>query len=187
LDELRDLLAVTENCVNQALLARQQSARFSEHHRIQAEEFKRQAARARLPETRASLLRIAASHERLAQFGAIPQASQLSATHGMDLSLVERQGYTGVERTKEDSMKRGLIGGSLEQARRHVAEGEDRVAKQEALVARLLEDGRHDALAAEARKVLETLKQTLALARDHLAIELTSTARTPKLGRTYGC
>jgi len=166
------LLAVTENCVNQALLARQQAARFSEHHRIQAEEFKRQAASARLPETRASLLRIAASHERLAQLATMPKAFRQSATRGMDLSLVEQQEQTGVKGTKENSMKSGLIEGPLEQASRHVAEAEDRVAKQEALVARLLESGRHDELAADARKVLGTLKQTLALARDHLAIEL---------------
>ncbi|MBV9816458.1 MAG: hypothetical protein JO229_11990 [Alphaproteobacteria bacterium] len=69
-------------------------------------------------------------------------------------------------------MKRGLIEGSLAQARRHVAAAERMVAKQGALVARLSEDPRYAVLAAEAREVLGTLKQTLALSRDHLEIEL---------------
>ncbi len=58
------------------------------------------------------------------------------------------------------------------QARRHVAEAKAHIARQEALVAKLSNDQRHLALAAEAKEILTTLKQTLRLAREQLAIEL---------------
>lgn len=61
---------------------------------------------------------------------------------------------------------------SVSQARRHVAEAKVHVARQEALVAKLSNDPRHLALAAEAKEILTTLKQTLTLAREQLAIEL---------------
>jgi hypothetical protein len=58
------------------------------------------------------------------------------------------------------------------QARRHVKEAADCIARQEALVARLSYDDKYAALAAEAKEILETLKYTLTLARDHLALEM---------------
>ena len=60
----------------------------------------------------------------------------------------------------------------IAQARRHIAEAKRHIARQEALVARLSSEDRHVALAAEARKILDTLKHTLSLAQQHLELEL---------------
>ena len=60
----------------------------------------------------------------------------------------------------------------IAQARRHVAEAQDHIARQEALVIRLSSDLRDAALAAEAQEILHTLKHTLSLARQHLDLEL---------------
>ena len=56
----------------------------------------------------------------------------------------------------------------LEQARRHVAEGEQRIAEQRAIVERLRSDG-YDTRDAE--RLLHTLEQTLELMMEHLAHE----------------
>jgi hypothetical protein len=53
-----------------------------------------------------------------------------------------------------------------------VTEAAAHIARQEALVARLSNDQRHLALAAAAKKILATLKETLRLAREPRAIEL---------------
>jgi hypothetical protein len=60
----------------------------------------------------------------------------------------------------------------ITQARRHVAEAQEHVQRQEALIARLSSDCRHAALTAEAKTILDTLKHTLSLARQHLELEL---------------
>ena len=65
----------------------------------------------------------------------------------------------------------------IAQARRHVAEAEDHIARQEALVVRLSSDLRHAGLAAEAKEILQTLKHTLSLARQHLDLELKTNQR----------
>jgi hypothetical protein len=54
-------------------------------------------------------------------------------------------------------------------ARRHVAEGEERVARQEILIAELDRDG-HPELAVEAREILTTLQTSLQLQRDDLSL-----------------
>jgi hypothetical protein len=69
-------------------------------------------------------------------------------------------------------VRHGSDEGAVAQARRHVAEAEDHIVRQEALLARLSQDYRHAALAAEAREILTTLNHTLNLAREHLAREL---------------
>jgi hypothetical protein len=56
----------------------------------------------------------------------------------------------------------------LEQARRHVREGEGRVAAQERLIAELAADG-HDTFAAW--ELLRSLQETLTAMRQHLANE----------------
>jgi hypothetical protein len=56
----------------------------------------------------------------------------------------------------------------LEQARRHVAEGESRVAAQERLLADLSRDGHDTTTAVE---LLATLRQSLAEMREHLTYE----------------
>jgi len=61
-------------------------------------------------------------------------------------------------------------------ARRHVVEGERHITRQEKLLARLSEDDRHAALAVQAGQVLAVLKNSLRLAREHLATELTKPA-----------
>jgi len=169
------LRAITEGCVEQAALARQGMARYADYYSFQAEEFKRQAARARLPELQDSLLRIAASHERLVQLAARWKSVRprlAEPNDGTDSPLDAEQKATGIVGTEEGLMKGGLVEGSLDQARRHVSQAENIVARQEALVARLSATDRHVALAAEAREVLGTLQRSLALAREHLEIEL---------------
>jgi len=58
----------------------------------------------------------------------------------------------------------------LAMAARHVMEGEERVARQQAIVERMLKAG-YQREAAEATKLLETMKTTLRLAREHLRRE----------------
>jgi hypothetical protein len=52
-------------------------------------------------------------------------------------------------------------------ATRHVAMDKAHVARQEAIVAKLVRDG-HEEQAVLARQVLETMRTTLNLAREHL-------------------
>ena len=56
-------------------------------------------------------------------------------------------------------------------------EGEERVARQEAIVERMLKSG-YKREAAEAIKLLETMQTTLRLAREHLRREEKSQGRT---------
>src|SRR5215469_12818385 len=70
LDELRELLDITQRCVTQAQDAQRQVARYAEHYRFQVEEFKKLASRAHSPEMSYRFLRIAAANERLAQLAA---------------------------------------------------------------------------------------------------------------------
>ena len=58
----------------------------------------------------------------------------------------------------------------LAMAERHVREGEQRVARQVALIEEMDRDNQPDA-AVRARVVLETLQVTLALMREHLRVE----------------
>jgi hypothetical protein len=55
----------------------------------------------------------------------------------------------------------------LEMARRHVAEGEARCARQREILAEMVADN-HPHTAEVAKQVLTTLETTLALMRDHL-------------------
>jgi hypothetical protein len=64
----------------------------------------------------------------------------------------------------------------LTMAKRHVQEGEQRVARQEALVADLLRGG-HSAAAARGAEVLAQMRWSLDLSRRHLAFELAQQAR----------
>jgi hypothetical protein len=59
----------------------------------------------------------------------------------------------------------------LAQAERHVLEGEERVAKQIELVARMKADGDSERLIVAGETLLATLQRTVELAREHLAIE----------------
>ncbi len=58
----------------------------------------------------------------------------------------------------------------LELAQRHVLEGEDRVARQRAVIATMERD-HHAETAATAREVLATLEESLRLAKQHLEAE----------------
>ena len=58
----------------------------------------------------------------------------------------------------------------LAMAARHVMEGEERVARQQAVVERMLKAG-YQRQAAEAAKLLETMRTTLSLSREHLRRE----------------
>ena len=59
---------------------------------------------------------------------------------------------------------------AIEQAERHVREGEEHVAKQAALLAKLEQEG-HLHEAEQARKTLAVLEESLRLHREHLERE----------------
>lgn len=59
----------------------------------------------------------------------------------------------------------------LTMAQRHVREGEARIARQEALIAKLTQEGHH-AAATRGREVLKQMHWSLELGRRHLAFEL---------------
>jgi|SRR6516162_1508503 len=162
LDELKELLAITEQCTAQALMAKQQAQKYAQHYRASAEEFRKQAARSRFPEIRARLLRIAASNERLCNIAEGADDRAEAEGNAEPQEPVKLSPQTTIKRTEDP----------VSQARRHVAEAEARIGRQEALIARLSDSNKHVALANEAREILTTLKQTLRLARDHLALEL---------------
>jgi hypothetical protein len=174
LDELRELLDITQQCMAQALAAQRQVARYVDHYRFQAEEFRRLAARAHSPEMRARFLRIAASHERLARLATgenRPSRSCSEATTISQPSLSDEE-TPKVATEGLAEVRRKPVESALAQARRHVAQAEDHVARQKTLIERLSKDEKHHALAAEAREILHTLEHTLELARQHLALEL---------------
>ena len=60
----------------------------------------------------------------------------------------------------------------LEQTQRHVKEGEDRIAKQQALIAELAHDG-HDGMLPAAQELLAQFNTTQQLSREHLEREQT--------------
>ena len=59
----------------------------------------------------------------------------------------------------------------LQMARRHVSESEDRIERQEALVARLERQG-HTEMVGEARELLAAMREFLKVSRAHLQVEL---------------
>ena len=59
----------------------------------------------------------------------------------------------------------------LAQAQRHVLEGEHRVANQIELLAQMKADGDSERAITAGEAVLVTLKRSLELAREHLALE----------------
>jgi len=157
------LLEITEQCQMRAAVAQRDAAKDAEHYRSQAAEFRRRAARMHILEMRESLLRIAASHDRLVQLAeGRMAASERSHPSAPEPARAAREPMPG-KKSPEDP---------LAQASRHVAEMQERVERQEALLAKLASDPRHAVLASEAEEILETLNHTLRLAREHLAIEL---------------
>jgi hypothetical protein len=169
LDELKQLLALTEQCAAQARVAKQQAQRFAQHYKANAEQFRKRAVSSHFPEIRERLLRIAASNERLCDI-----AEGILATAEARGDAVPPEGFLQpplqtANRPTEDP---------ISQARRHVAEVEARIERQEALYARLLDSGRHISLAEQAGEILSTLKQTHRLARDHLEFELKKRPRS---------
>jgi len=127
-----------------------------------AEEFRKQAARSRFPEIQTRLLRISASSERLCNIA--------ERTGDVEQSEGRAEPREPAKPSHEEAIKRDEDPGS--EARRHVAEEEAHIERQQALVARLSDSNKHLALASEAREILGTLEHTLRLARDQLALEL---------------
>ena len=68
---------------------------------------------------------------------------------------------------------------ALAQAERHVREGEQRIAGQIELIARMKADGDSERAIAAGEAVLATLRRTLELAREHLAMEQKARGNTP--------
>jgi hypothetical protein len=162
LDELKELLAITEQCAAKALVAKQQAQRFADHYKMNAEEFRKMAARSTFPEIQARLLRIAASNERLCNIAEGTLAVVQTVDHAIPQKPVTPRNEAPVGRTEDP----------VSQARRHVAEAEARIERQETLVARLSDSDKYLSLAGQARDILGTLNQTLRLAREHLEYEL---------------
>jgi hypothetical protein len=160
LDEVKALVAVTEQCAAQARVAKQQAQRYAQHYKVYAEQFRKLAARSPFPEIQGRLLRIAAFNERLGAIaeGALPAVQ----TEDHAVTPITLRDEAAVRRTEDP----------VSQARRHVAEAEARIERQEALAARLSYRGKYISLAGQAREILSTLQQTLRLARDHLELEL---------------
>jgi hypothetical protein len=154
LDELKELQALTEQCAARARVAKQQAQKYAAHFKANSEEFRKLAARSHFPEIQARLLRIAASNERLSN---IAEGTDTTA------QAEDTSRHDAAVRHSEDA---------ISQARRHVAEAEARIERQEALVARLTDGSKYSQLAGQAREILSTLRQTLRLARDHLEFEL---------------
>jgi len=156
------LLEITEQCQMRAAVAQRDAAKDAEHYKFQAAELRKQAARTHSAEMRDRLLRIAASHDRLVQLA----EGRMAASERSDPSTPEPA------RAADASIPgKKLPEDPLAQARRHVAEMQGRVERQEALLAKLASDPRHAGLASEAEAILDTLNHTLCLAREHLAIE----------------
>jgi hypothetical protein len=160
-DELQELLSITEQCAAQVLAAKQQAGKYAQHYRVSAEEFRKQAERSRFPEIQVRLLRIAASSERLCDI-AEGKTDEAGPADRAEHREPMKSSHEAARHTEDP----------VSQARRHVAEAEVRIERQEALVVRLSNSNKYTDLADEARKILATLKQTLRLARDHLALEL---------------
>lgn len=166
-DELERVRNLTEQCMQQVQIAKRQAAKHAKYCLDSAEEFRKRSSRTRFPEVRDMLLRMAALHQRLAELGE-------RAEEVLDREPVAHEAASPAIATEKDeeAVRHGLDEGVVAQARRHVAEAEDHIVRQEALLARLSQDYRHAALAAEAREILTTLNHTLNLAREHLALEL---------------
>jgi hypothetical protein len=161
LDELKELLALTEQCAAQARAAKQQAQRYATHFKANSEEFRKLAARSPFPEIQARLLRIAASNERLSDIAeGVPAATDVKG-HLVPPEPLKRSNQAAVERTEDP----------VSQARRHVAEAEVRIERQKALVM-LSGSDKYFSLARQAEDILCTLQQTLRLAREHLEFEL---------------
>ena len=158
-DELKELWAMTEECAAQTWSAKQQAQRYAQRYRVNAEEFRKQAARCRFPEIQARLLRIAASNERLCN---IAEGVRAAADAKVPSEPSKPSNEAKITRTEDPAA----------QARRHIAEAEAHIERQKALVARLSDSSKYLSLADQAREILGTLKQTLRLARDHLEYEL---------------
>lgn len=166
-DELHRLQDLTEQSMEQVLIAKKQSAKYAEYYLASAEEFRKRASRTRFPEVRAMLSRMAELHQSLARLGE-------RADEALDHEPVAPGAASPAIATKQDdeAVRHGPDEDAVAQARRHVAEAEVHIARQEALLAKLVREDKHPGLAAEAREILSTLKHSLDLARDHLALEL---------------
>ena len=57
---------------------------------------------------------------------------------------------------------------TLQMAQRHVAEGQERISRQEALITKLTLDG-HDRMLPDANALLDQLREVLAMSEAHLA------------------
>ena len=140
LDELKELLAVTEQCAAQARAPKQQAQRYAAHFKVNSEEFRKLAARTSFPEIQARLLRIAASNERLSNIAEGIRVAEDTKRHP---ELAEQSNEAAIKRTEDP----------VSQARRHVAEAEARIERQKALVARLSCSDKHFSLARQAKDV----------------------------------
>ena len=117
-DELKELLAINEQCAAQARVAKQEAQRYAQHFKMNAEEFRKLASRSRFPEIQARLLRIAALNERLCNIA--------DGTH--TTAQTEDDAVTPVTSRDEAAIRR--TEDPVSQARRHVAEAEVKLLSQ---------------------------------------------------------
>jgi GAF domain-containing protein len=91
--------------------------------------------------------------------------------------------YTQAGRLQEVGLNKPSHEDELSKVQRHVMEAEQHVADLKRIVEELLRD-KHTAQAALARRVLHTLEESLALARDHVTREEEKVTRGTA-GRTH--
>ena len=142
-DELKELLAVTEQCAAQARAPKQQAQRYATHFKVNSEEFRKLAARTSFPEIQARRLRITASNERLSNIAEGVRIAADAKGYPVPPEPLKRSNEAAGKRTEDP----------VSQARRHVAEAEARIERQKALVARLSCSDKHFSLARQAKDV----------------------------------
>jgi hypothetical protein len=161
-DQLKELWALTEQCAAQARAAKQQAQRYAQYYKRNAEGFRKLAARSPFPEIQTRLLQIADANEVLCNMAEGTHAIAQTDDHPVVQKLPKPLHEAAIRRTEDPRS----------QARRHVAEAEVHIERQEALVAKLSYSNKYLSLARQAKDILRTLQQTLRLARDHLELEL---------------
>src|SRR6516165_6776808 len=148
-DQLKELWALTEQCAAQARAAQQQAQRYAQYYKRNAEGFRKLAARSPFPEIQARLLRIADANEVLCNMAEGGHATVPTEGHRVVQKMPKPLHGAAIRRTEDP----------LSQARRHVAEAEAHIERQEALVAKLSYSSKYLSLADEAREILGMLKQ----------------------------
>jgi hypothetical protein len=144
--ELQQMRKIAAQCRAQALIARQRDGKYAPYYRVQAERFRMLAASTRFPNVQASRLRIATTYERLAE-----QAERMAGFPKLGDKLIHQHqrptDNAQSVRAAPEEAPRARPGDPLVGA--HSAHAKTQVARYEAQVAKLPNDDRQIASAAE--------------------------------------